>query len=372
MITLPFHNPDRRKATSNARASQSTSLTLNRRAPKLAAAVLAICLGATADLCNAGGDNDSGALRGIIDVHEHIVLPEAGTQSLIDVMDRRGIATMFLLDSPAVTFDSSAGFEGYDETASRQLAMKRRYPGRFRVFYTYPAYDADGPAKAERLAGQGIDGLKFYNGLPMLRDKLGTIDSPAMHAAYAIANAHGLPVIIHVEALQTVQRHELERVLSDFPRVNFICPHLCGVQSSLDILAAMLKAHPNLFTDGGPWHRVGAFVVKAPEKFRAFYIAHSDRLMFASDSVFEDSLGEHPAFDNILECERDLLETKYFSSFRSLGVMSGLYLPRAALEDIYFKTAARVFPPATISRAATPGSSPDTVQIRTPDYRNIQ
>ena len=78
-------------------------------------------------------------LGGIIDVHEHIVLPPARTKSLIDVMDRRGIATMFLLDSPDVTFDSDAEFEGYDETVTRQLAMKRLDPQRFRVFYTYPA-----------------------------------------------------------------------------------------------------------------------------------------------------------------------------------------------------------------------------------------
>ena len=186
----------------------------------------------------------------IFDVHEHIVLDPGQTRSLIAVMDRTGIATMVLLGSPDVTFDSDAGFEGYDETVMRQLAMKRQYPDRLRVFYTYPSYDADGPRKAERLAQQGIDGLKFYNGLPMLRDQLGSIDSPAMYSAYTLASERGLPVIIHVEGLQPIQRREFDRVLSDFPRVTFICPHLCGVQSSLEVLGAMLATHPNLFTDG--------------------------------------------------------------------------------------------------------------------------
>jgi predicted TIM-barrel fold metal-dependent hydrolase len=275
------------------------------------------------------------------------VLPEALTKSLIDVMDRQGIATMFLLDSPDVTFDSKAGFAGYDETVARQLAMKRRYPTRFRVFYTFPSYDVDGPRKAERLADEGIDGLKFYNGLPMLRGQLGPIDSRAMYTAYALANTRCLPVIVHVEALQATQRRELERALSDFPKVTFICPHLCGVQSSLETLGAMLAAHPNLFTDGGPWHRVGAFAARGPEKFHAFYIAHSDRIMFATDSVYEDSLGTEPDLGQILQCERNLLETKYFASFRSGQVTAGLYLPRAALEDIFFKTALRVFPSRT-------------------------
>jgi len=318
------------------------------RTAKVAALLLAIGIAATPHLARAGealgGIIQAQPLRGITDVHEHIVLPEAQTKSLIDVMDREGIATMVLLDSPDVTFDSDAGFDGYDDTVERQLAMKRQYPDRFRVFYTYPSYDGQGVRKAERLANQGLDGLKFYNGLPLLRDELGPLDSRAMYAAYALASERGLPVIIHVEALQAAQRGELEHALNDFPKATFICPHLCGVQSSLGILGAMLKAHPNLFTDSGPWHRVGAFAVREPEKFRAFYIAHSDRIMFASDSVFADKLDPEPGFDAILRCERALLETRYFSSFRSNDVMLGLYLPRATLEDIFFRTAAHVFP----------------------------
>jgi predicted TIM-barrel fold metal-dependent hydrolase len=306
---------------------------------KLVLAALAALLVAVPHLARAAGP-----IGGIVDVHEHIVLTEAQTDALIDVMDREGIATMVLLDSPDVTFDEDARFEGYDDTVMRQLAMKRQHPDRFRVFYTYASSDVDGPRKAKALVAQDIDGLKFYNGLPMLRDELGPIDSPAMYAAYAVARESKLPVIIHTEAMLTPERSELERALNDFPQVTFICPHLCGVQSNLDILDAMLKAHPNLYTDGGPWHRVGAFAIREPEKFRAFYIAHSDRIMFASDSVFKDRLGADPDLGEILECERNLLETKYFSSFRSQDVMTGLYLPRATLEDIYFRTASRIFP----------------------------
>lgn len=280
----------------------------------------------------------------IFDDHEHIVLEPAQTQSLIDTMDRFGIASMILLDTPDVTFDPDAGFEGYDDTVLRQLAMKRLYPDRLRVFYTFPSDDGAGPRNAALLAAQGIDGLKFYNGLPTLRAQLGSIDSPAMYAAYTVARHYKLPVIIHVEALSPIQRGEFERALDDFPAVTFICPHLCGVQSSLQILAAMFAKHPNLFTDGGPWHRVGAFATIAPEKFRDFYIAHSDRIMFATDSVKQDSLGD-PDLGEVIECERQLLEAKYFSCFRSDLVMTGLYLPQVALDDIYFKTAARIFPP---------------------------
>ena len=71
----------------------------------------------------------------------------------------------------------------------------------------------DGPRKTRRLADEGIDGLKFYNGLPMLRDELGPIDSPAMYLAYGAARERKLPVIIHVEALLPDERREFEHAL---------------------------------------------------------------------------------------------------------------------------------------------------------------
>src|ERR1700731_213135 len=105
---------------------------------KAAAIAWVMCIAVMPHLASAGG-----TMVGIIDVHEHIVLAEPQTKALINVMDREGIATMFLLDSPDITFDSDAKFEGCDETVMRQLTMKRRYPNRFRVFYTYPSYDLD-------------------------------------------------------------------------------------------------------------------------------------------------------------------------------------------------------------------------------------
>ena len=48
-----------------------------------------------------------------------------------------------------------------------------------------------GRARRRGLADQGIDGLKFYNGLLMLRDDLGPIDSRAMYAAYSVASERG-------------------------------------------------------------------------------------------------------------------------------------------------------------------------------------
>lgn len=276
----------------------------------------------------------------IIDVHEHIALDPEDTAELIRIMDRTGVSTMFLLDTPEITFEGEGGFTGYDETVRVQLAMKREYPGRLRVFYTFPPWDGDGPRKTRALVRDGIDGLKFYNGV--MWKELGAIDSPAMYAAYRAARECHLPVTIHVEALSPVQRSQFERVLADFPDVTFVCPHLCGVETSMPVLDSMLRRHPNLYTDGGPWHRVGAFAIAHPDKFRKFYIAHSGRIMFATDSV-KNEVDEDPPLAQCIECERELLETKYFSCPRSGGILRGLFLPREALEDIYHRTAEKVY-----------------------------
>ena len=64
--------------------------------------------------------------------------------------------------------------------------------------------------------------------------------------------------------------------------------------------------------------------------------------MFATDSV-KNQLDNDPPLGECIECERQLLETRYFSCFGSDQLMSGLSLPRSALEDIYYRTAQKVY-----------------------------
>jgi predicted TIM-barrel fold metal-dependent hydrolase len=275
-----------------------------------------------------------------IDVHEHVVLNESETVKLISIMDELKISKMVLLDTPSNTLGKNDRFEDYDKNVEMQLRMKALYPGRFLVLYTYPPWDADGPSKIEKYYKQGIDGLKFYNGV--MYDMLGPINSSEMYLAYQKARELNISVLIHVEALDPVQFPQFEQVLDGFPDVTFICPHLCGAAQNLTLLDSMLAQHKNLYTDSGPWTRVGTFAVKDTDEFRDFFIRHSDRIMYATDIV-RDDMSSNATVEQWLKCGRDLLEKINFNCFLEKGWLNGMHLPKDVLKDIYQTTPKKVY-----------------------------
>ena len=276
--------------------------------------------------------NSVGSNIPAIDVHEHIMLNKSDTAKLISIMEQSKISKIVLLDTPSITFGKNNLFEDYDQNVEKQLQMKTLYPDRFLVLYTYPPWDAQGPEKVEKYYKEGIDGLKFYNGV--LHDLLGPINSTAMYAAYQKARELNLSVIMHAEALDKEQFAEFEQVLNAFPDVIFVCPHLCGSAENLTVLDLMLKQHANLYTDSGPWHRVGTFAVKNPEEFRNFFIKHQDRIMYATDIVQENISSEN-FVQKWFQCDRDLLEKINFLCFKEKGWLQGMHLPEDVLKNIY-------------------------------------
>jgi predicted TIM-barrel fold metal-dependent hydrolase len=212
--------------------------------------------------------------------------------------------------------------------------------------YTYPPDDLNGPKKTEEYFKQGISGLKFYNGVILAFSNLTDFDpinSTRMYAAYQKARELHLPVTIHVEALLADQFNQFEQVLTDFPDVTFICPHLCAVESNLAVLESMLNRHQNLYVDSGPWHRVGTFAIEEPEKFREFFIKHSDRIMFGTDVVLASDVNKELDVKAWIQCEKDLLEKKEFTCYKEDGILKGLNLPFDTLKNIYEVTPRKVY-----------------------------
>jgi len=290
----------------------------------------------------------------IIDVHEHIMLEEKETAELVSLMDEMKISKMVLLDTPSITFGKNNRFEDYDANVEQQLKMKALYPDRFLVLYTYSPDDVNGPKKIEEYAKKGINekisGLKFYNGVLLAFSNLTDFDpinSTRMYAAYQKARELRIPVTIHVEALLKSQFEQFEQVLTDFPDVTFICPHLCSVESELPVLESMLARHRNLYVDSGPWHRVGTFAIEEPEKFRAFFIKHSDRIMFGADIVRAIDVNTQLNMKAWIQCEKDLLEKEQFTCYREKGrekeILKGLHLPPDVLRNIYEVTPRKVY-----------------------------
>src|SRR5262249_1722276 len=117
---------------------------------------------------------------------------------------------------------------------------------------------------------------------------------------------------------------------------------LCAVEDDLHLLDFLLRRHPNLFTDTGPWHRVGAIAARHSESFRTFYVRWSDRIMFAGDLVASSPFGDGIRLEGRLRRERLLLARR---RIRLAGgsTLDGLDLPAATLRDLYQLTAERVF-----------------------------
>jgi len=286
----------------------------------------------------------------IIDVHEHIMLDEKETTELISLMDEMKISKMILVDTPSITFGKNYRFEDYDKNVEQQLKMKALYSDRFLVLYTYAPDDVNGPKKIEEYFKQGISGLKFYNGVILAFSNLTDFDpinSTRMYAGYQKARELHLPVTIHVEALLKDQFEQFEQALTDFPDVIFICPHLCDVESELAVLESMLSRHSNLYVDSGPWHRVGTFAIEEPEKFRDFFIKHSDRIMFGTDIVRAPDVNKELDMKAWIQCEKDLLEKEKFTCFREKGregeMLKGLHLPADVLRNIYEVTPRKLY-----------------------------
>jgi len=274
-----------------------------------------------------------------IDVHEH-VLGLNQTVRLVKVMDMLKIERVVMLDTPSITFGTNTTrFENYDEHMEELFRIKTAYPDRVLILYTFNSSDSGVVQKFESNLKRGADGLKLYNGVI---PELGPINSSTMYAAYGVAEKYKVPVIIHVEAMDEEQREEFEHVLKDFPNVKFTCPHFCGVESRLDVLAEMLDKYPNLYIDSGPWQRVGQFAVLEPEKFRQFCIKYQDRITFASDMVLDNQ--DENWIGKWLKCDIDVLEKRVFFCFNEPGVqLNGLYLPPEVLEKIYETNPQHIF-----------------------------
>lgn len=272
-----------------------------------------------------------------IDVHEHVKNLEQA-ERILKIMDIFQIKKMVLLATPSITFgEKTDKFEKYDENAEELFRIKEKYPDRFLIFVTVDQFDKDAVEKLENYSKRGASGLKLYNGVI---DSLGPINSSKMYEIYEKCRELNLPVLIHVESLNEIQREEFEQVLDGFPDLKFNCAHFCGAESNLELLSNLLDSHANLMTDMSPWSRVGGFAVNDSKKFRDFFIKYQDRILFGTDIV----LDERWKFDLVIKewfrCDSALLEKQSFSCYKERSrVLEGMNLPREILEKIYLKNA---------------------------------
>ncbi len=257
----------------------------------------------------------------IIDAHTH-VFPQYA-ELAVQTMDRAGVACSVTL----------AWHDGFGDGLREQLAVFSRYPERFIVFGNVDFRRINEPdfgkVAAEGLArdvAAGMRGLKIYKALGLdYRHADGSfwrIDDERLDPIWAQAGALGIPVLIHtadpVYFWQPVNdanfwngvlygeydwwtyyrkgypsRDELlaERnaVICRHPETTFIAAHIGSNSESLDLAADDLDAMPNLYYDLSARIPVMGLPGKHAARSRAFLLEYQDRILFGTDSIYDDT-----------------------------------------------------------------------------------
>lgn len=247
-----------------------------------------------------------------IDVHVHAA-PDA-LPRLVRLMDAHGIDV-------AVNLSGGSPGRGLEQ----QLAAAAAHPGRVVVFATLdwrvarlgPGYGAHLAAQVEAARRLGAAGIKIPKGLGLgFADHTGAliaVDDPELDALFEKAGELGLPVAIHVgdpvafwrpptpdnERYDELRVHPewsfhgqpvpsweelfaaLERRIARHPRTIFISVHFGNAPEYPDRVAALLDAYPNLFVDTAA--RVPELGRHPPERMRALFVRHADRILFGTD-----------------------------------------------------------------------------------------
>jgi predicted TIM-barrel fold metal-dependent hydrolase len=273
------------------------------------------------------------------------------------------------------------------------------FPGRFLEYMNldYAAWDQpDFAQQAVRQveAGfrQGAAGFKEFKRLGLyLRDKhakLLKIDDPRLDPMWKRLGELGMPVSIHVadprafwqpyddhnERWIELKDHPrwwfgdpkkfpprmdlldaLARVVGRHPETTFVCVHFGNDAEELDWVDAQLDAHPNMLIDIAA--RVPELGRHDPEKVRAFFVKHADRILFATDFQVYDHMtlgsggsGPPPTEADAVQFFRThwrFFETAdrdfpHMTPIQGPWTISAIALPADVLRKVYFENAERL------------------------------
>ncbi|MCB1743984.1 MAG: amidohydrolase family protein [Gammaproteobacteria bacterium] len=272
-----------------------------------------------------------------INMHEHIhTTAEAVT--LLDAMGMSGVEHVVLLGSPRLVFEGGPRrFDEHDLNNARILSVQNAAPDRFSAFVTLDPSDPRRLAKLRGYVDAGARGVKLYSGHLHLHGA--ALDTPDMHAVYAYVQDHTLPLMLHVNL-----RHyaaELESLLSAFPRLELIIPHLGVWAGRLSDLDELLVRHPNVYLDFSFGSRpdyvlAGLRLLSGRhQSFREFFSRHRHRIVYGTDVVVRKQ-HKAAAIADLFWCYQRALERhKYRCALAADEELLGLALDEPTLRAIY-------------------------------------
>jgi predicted TIM-barrel fold metal-dependent hydrolase len=331
----------------------------------------------------------------LIDLHTHIDPTPEHMALAVRVFDDVGIGVAVNLSGGTTTHSKNQA----SELEQVKAFADTHFPGRFLEYMNLDYADWDRPDFAQRAvaqveagARQGAAGFKEFKRLGLyLRDgkgKLLAIDDPKLDPMWRRLGELGMPVSIHVadpkafwepyddhnERWTELRDHPrwwfgdpkkfpprmelvgaLERVIARHPETTFVCVHMGNDAEDLDWVDAQLDAHPNMRVDVAA--RVPEFGRHDPEKVRAFFVKHADRIFFATDFQVYDRMTLGSGGNGPAPTEKDAVSffEKHWRFFETADqhfphmtpiqgdwTISGIHLPADVLRKVYFENAEKL------------------------------
>jgi predicted TIM-barrel fold metal-dependent hydrolase len=327
-----------------------------------------------------------------IDVHVHFGL--AMDEQMLEIMDAHGIR---------IALNASGGAPGSGLERSAEIA--RRTDGRLRPYCNlsfgrvfaegFDAYTRETLSQCKRLGAVGLKIFKSLGlGIASPTGALLAVDDPRLDVVFETASELGLPVLIHTgdpqaffrpatednERYAELRAHpswsfygerpdgtgrwpsweevfgQYERRVARHPETQFVGAHFGNVPEDPRRIGRMLDRYPNLYVETGA--RVPEIGRHPPEVLRDLFERHPDRILFGTDiQVTEGGLalgsaGEDPDPPSRIPeffgahfryFETDARGIDHPTPIQGDWTIDGLGLSREALENLYFRNAARLF-----------------------------
>jgi predicted TIM-barrel fold metal-dependent hydrolase len=233
----------------------------------------------------------------IIDIHQHTNYSGRSDVQLVAHQRAMGVAKTVLL--PA---GSKYGLEAGCGGNQTVVDLARQYPNEY-VYFANEVSDLPG-ARAEiekylKMGAIGIGEQKFFV----------DCDSAAMQTIASIAQAYGVPVLLHFQHNKYNKGIErFHKMLDKYPRVNFI-GHAQTWWGNIDrnhdpsvmypkgpvapggISDRLLSDYPNMYGDLSAFSGLNS-LLRDEDHAREFLARHQDKLLFGSDCTDSDGHGE--------------------------------------------------------------------------------
>ena len=238
---------------------------------------------------------------------------------------------------------------------------------------TYEPHERSGEAhvrQVRRLMDAGFDGIKFIESKPGLaRDLKIPMDSEELEQVFSLLEEKQVPILWHVGDPATFWDEKLapafavqngwcytdpsfpslaelyaqtERVLSRHPRLQVCLAHFYFTSDDMAHAKSMMDTYHGLRFDLTPGTEMYGHFLRAPDKWREFFLTYQDRILFGTDISDDEQDFKSGLYDTLVG-----LTTSTLTQSGPVKVWDiqgrGLKLPQTVLDKIFAGNAEKLY-----------------------------